>query len=684
MTAELATATTVYTLYDPSNINSTQAISDSGAGINCIPPHEVQRLNLHQCAYSQPIQIVGVNATAPIHITHYIQSQGLIGQLAIVPNSTKSLIATSTFTNQGLVVTYTQTEVIVADPINGEIIVTGTAVNGFWKFDLEELLRHSGRVQPITTIPTDVMNLTLSPHSQQHLVDYCHLITGRPPIRTFANMIQREFIQNFFPITIKMINRYPPNLLSTAKGHQRLIDKHTVKRQPPTKRTPTTSTSVQHSAITLPSNPPPSATSTPSENTTSDDAEIDNIDDCYEDIAFSKDNILYVYKIINIDKKYESLKRGTLYQDGTGAYPSTTESGAKYILAFKFNGYIHLEPITTPSGSQIVKATENTIDYLLARKADIKRHVLDNTFPAAVKSLFQKQDASYQLVPPRNHRANRAEYAVNIVKKRMVTMRSDIDPTFNFDKHWDKLLPRLEININISLPNPSDPTQSTWHGLHKQPYNFLTHPFIPPACICLIHVPRDDRKSWDDRGIQGFALEPSMEHHRATIFHIPSTSNLRISSSYSAHPHRGHLPGSDNLARLTAAMSEIDLCLKRAKDNKQIDDVMSANITQQMAGLRQFYAPIPTLQTIPDGIPMRNTLEIVKNHPLSVSLDTDKISAMDVKQQLRDKAAILKQARKEHYNRIQPPEVAMIVDTDTTTTANPQTTLTFHLPRWKH
>ena len=36
---------------------------------------------------------------------------------------------------------------------------------------------------------------------------------------------------------------------------------------------------------------------------------------------------------------------------------------------------------------------------------------------------------------------------------------------------------------------------------------------------------------------------------------------------------------------------------------------------------------------------MRNTLEIVKNHPLSLSLDPAKISAMDVKEQLRGKTA---------------------------------------------
>ena len=585
-------------------------------------------------------------------------------------------------------VSYSSENVTVTNPINGEIIITGTIQDGFWKFDLEKLLRHTGIVHPTTNIPVEIMEATLSPHTQQQLVDYCHLICGRPPLRTFENMIQRRFIHNFFPINVPMIQKYPPNLLSTAKGHQKLIAERTIRRSPSSIRRPplptSLPTSINHQAITLPPNPPPSATSLPLTNATNDDVAIDNIDECFEDIAHSADNRLYVYKIIDIDEEREALKRTTLYQDGTGAYPSTAESGAKLIMVFIFDGYIHLEPITTTSGQQFVKATENAIDFLLARRADIQQHVLDNTLSAPVKALFNRHKVPYQLVPPRNHRANRAEFAVNIVKERMVTMRCDIDPRFNFEKHWDKLLLRLEININTSLPSPSNPTISTWHALHGTLYDFLSHPFIPPGCVCLVHVPRDDRKSWDDRALEAFALEPSMDHYRATVFYPPSTNSLRISSSYSAHPHRCHLPGSDNLARLTAAMSEIDLCLKLAKDNKQIDDVMSANITQQMAGLRQFYAPIPTLQAIPNGLAMRNTLEIVKDHPLSVSLDPTKISAMDVKQQLRDKAAILKEARTQHYNRIQPPVVAMIVDTDTTTIANRQTTLTFHLPRWKH
>ena len=289
-----------------------------------------------------------------------------------------------------------------------------------------------------------------------------------------------------------------------------------------------------HKSFTLPSNPAPqSSSSSSSASSSSSLVDVDDIDLHYEDIAFSSDNNVYVYKIVDINAELEELKNNTLYQDGTGPYPTTADSGAKLIIVFFHQGYLHLEAITTPSGAQIVKATENTTDYLLKRNTEVTHFVLDNTCPEQVKDMFRKRRIPFQLVAPRNHAWNRAEYGVNIVKSRMVTMRAGIDPLFDFSRHWDKLLPRLEININVSLPSPRNPKISVWEALHGKPYDFASHPLIPPACVCMVHVPRDDRASWSDRSVQAFGMEPSFLHYRCQVFYTPSTNAYRINSSYS-------------------------------------------------------------------------------------------------------------------------------------------------------
>ena len=582
----------------------------------------MQQLNLTPQQYPQQIKLIGINATAPISITHFVQANGLLNQLAIIPNSTKSLIATTSFTNQGLTVIYNKTTVHVVTQ-QQQVIVEGTVVNGFWRFNLQELIDHPGITQAYQVIPELVLNATISPHTQQELVDYCHIITGRPPLRTFRHMINNNFIRNFFPITIAMITKYPPDLLATSRGHDKLIAKRTKKSRP----TPPT--------------------------------ELDDDDEepCEEDIAFADTNEIHMYRVFDLEAEEPDVTTPpTLFQDATGPFPTPAASGARNIAVFLYEGYVHLVPINAVSAAELTRATEETVDFLLARNKAIGLNVLDNTCPQLLRQALRSRGIKFQLVAPRNHRYNRAEFAINIVKSRYITMKADIDPDFDMKRWWDLLMPRLEININISLPSPTNPRISTWHSMHGEAYDFYAHPFIQPACRVLSYDPRPDRAStFSDKGVLGYALEPALDHHRANVVLVVETGSLRITSSFSAHPRRAYQPGHNHVERLAAAMSEIAITLHRAEAAHQIDPTMSANITQQLAGLREYSAPLAKLRPIDNGLSLRPILTIIKRHPLSLSLNPNRITATDISMQKHDKQSVLRRAREEAYKKVPDP-----------------------------
>jgi hypothetical protein len=93
------------------------------------------------------------------------------------------------------------------------------------------------------------------------------------------------------------------------------------------------------------------------------------------------------------------------------------------------------------SASEWVKAYDTIHQELTGKGFKPKLQTLDNEASAALKNFFTANDVEYQLVPPRCHRRNAAERAIQTFKEHFVAGLSSVDPTFPLHL-WDRILPQ--------------------------------------------------------------------------------------------------------------------------------------------------------------------------------------------------------------------------------------------------
>jgi hypothetical protein len=83
---------------------------------------------------------------------------------------------------------------------------------------------------------------------------------------------------------------------------------------------------------------------------------------------------------------------------------------------------------------------------------------------------------------------------------------------------------------------------SAYHGLHRQPYDFISHPVAPCGTLLVAHDPTV-REKWDNYGRIGFYLEPALTHYRSYHCFIMDTNTTRICDSVMFYPAPLVLPG---------------------------------------------------------------------------------------------------------------------------------------------
>ena len=103
----------------------------------------------------------------------------------------------------------------------------------------------------------------------------------------------------------------------------------------------------------------------------------------------------------------------TIYTDQTGAFPTTAQSGARYIMVMVTidANTILVCPIKNKSDQELRQAYLKLLDRAKATGLQVKKHVLDNECSNAMKELI-KLECKLELVPPHCHRRNIAEAAI--------------------------------------------------------------------------------------------------------------------------------------------------------------------------------------------------------------------------------------------------------------------------------
>ena len=118
---------------------------------------------------------------------------------------------------------------------------------------------------------------------------------------------------------------------------------------------------------------------------------------------------------------------------------------------------------------------------------------MDNECSTELKAAFEKENIKWQLVPPHQHRANKAERAIQSFKSHFKSILATVDPDFPM-REWDRLLPQAELTLNLLRSARVNPKLSAWAYLFGQ-YDYQKTPIAPPGTKVIAQLKTSQRGS---------------------------------------------------------------------------------------------------------------------------------------------------------------------------------------------
>ncbi len=106
-------------------------------------------------------------------------------------------------------------------------------------------------------------------------------------------------------------------------------------------------------------------------------------------------------------------------------------------------------------------------------------------------------------------------------------------------------------------PFADQPKISAYHGIHRAPYDFLSHPLAPCGTLIVLH--NSIRETWDNFGHIGFYLGPASAHYRSYRCLVQETNSVRISDSIILFLAPLVVPGASRFDQLLALTERISI-----------------------------------------------------------------------------------------------------------------------------
>ena len=107
------------------------------------------------------------------------------------------------------------------------------------------------------------------------------------------------------------------------------------------------------------------------------------------------------------------------------------------------------EPLKNRTDATLLNAYENIYNCLELAGFKPALHILDNEASAEFKHLLTKQEIDFQLVPPKNHRRNAAERAIQTFKNHFISGLCSTHQEFPMHL-WDRLIPQATLILITS------------------------------------------------------------------------------------------------------------------------------------------------------------------------------------------------------------------------------------------
>ena len=282
-----------------------------------------------------------------------------------------------------------------------------------------------------------------------------------------------------------------------------------------------------------------------------------------------------------------------IFADATGRFPMRADSGEEYILVLTYKNYIKPIPFANRASDSYVKAYRQGIQFFKSLGHDLTSIVIDNETSAPLENLFVEMGLIVQYVAPGDKRSNKAERSIQTFRNHLLSSCGSLHADFPMQK-WPKLLPQMEITVNILHPYGDDNKISAYHGIHGSEFDFLAHPIAPLGTLVYVFEPPDKRQTWNTHGEIGYYIGPAMQSYRSYHCIIKSTCADRVSNTIQLFPAPLFLPGS----------SKHDILLQVLKDTQQlvateINDDSFAAITTRLDAAIAMFLPVSSQPVTP-------------------------------------------------------------------------------------
>ena len=227
----------------------------------------------------------------------------------------------------------------------------------------------------------------------------------------------------------------------------------------------------------------------------------------------------------------------TAYTDLTGRFPYRSSRGNEYLLV----GYhydanaILAQPLRNREAQTITEAWEILNKRFSIAGIQPTTYVMDNEVSATIRNAMTKQNIAWQLVPPKTHRRNAAERAIQTYKNHLKAGLSLLDPDFPV-REWDRLISQSELTLNLLRAARVNPKLSAWAYLFGQ-YDYNTTPIVPPGTKVVVHSKPEERASWAPNGEEAWSIGPSFEHYRCIKCYFPIQRSERNCDTITFIPH---------------------------------------------------------------------------------------------------------------------------------------------------
>ena len=291
------------------------------------------------------------------------------------------------------------------------------------------------------------------------------------------------------------------------------------------------------------------------------------------------------------------------HMDATGRYPAMSHRGHQYVLILYSDDGNYIKPIamTDRTKQSYLKAHKEAMHYFVSRGYKPTFQRLDNETSTAFEDHLKKNDIKVDLVPPNQHRRNKAERAIRTFKNHFIALMAGVDPAFPMCA-WNELLEHAEITVNLLRKCPAHPRLSAWEGLNGA-YDYDAHPLAPPGTAVTVYESPEQRKSWAKHGVKGFYLGPTSKHYRCYRVWVTTSASVRIADTLAWHPHgyQWDVPTPVDMLvecsnMLTAALKNLATTDPHVATHGQPLQVITEDIRSNLEALRHLYQLAPAAE----------------------------------------------------------------------------------------